>query len=68
MMSHCQLADFVLDGRNYAMPVQFQVIKLALVLNLDRLFTELLCALELRLDIFKIAVERFLFFFTKHLL
>ena len=50
------------------MPVQFQIIKLALVLNLDRLFTELLCALELRLDIFEIGVERFVFFFTEHLL
>jgi hypothetical protein len=50
------------------MPVQFQVVKLALVLNLDRLFAELLSALELRLNIFKIGVERFMFFFIKHLL
>jgi hypothetical protein len=68
MMSHWQLADFVLDGRNYAMPVQFQVVKLALVLNLDRFFTKLLSALELRLNIFKIGVKRFMFFFIEHLL
>ena len=67
-MSHRQLADFVLDRRNHAMPVEFQVVKLALVLNLDRLFAELLCALKLWLDIFKIGVERFVFFFIVHLL